>query len=273
MTFAMWYEYSERFVNPLSHDEVVHLKKSLLEKMPGDVWQKLANVRALMGYSVTRPGKSLFFMGMELGTHHEWNHDASLEWHLLEDPRRRGLLEYVCALGALYRQLPCLWRGDHDPNGYRWIDVADREQSVFSYARFDGQEHAVVVLNLTPVPRADYRLGAPARTRYRVALNSDAPEFGGSGYEAAVSACSDAVPYHGFEQSFTVSLPPLSMLVLVPEELPPPAAPDAPALSEAKPKGKARKGKKPRSTGEPAAPAVKQARTPRTRGPSRSPAA
>jgi hypothetical protein len=128
MTFAMWYEYSERFVNPLSHDEVVHLKKSLLEKMPGDVWQKLANVRALMGYSVTRPGKSLFFMGMELGTHHEWNHDASLEWHLLEDPRRRGLLEYVCALGALYRQLPCLWRGDHDPNGYRWIDVADREQ-------------------------------------------------------------------------------------------------------------------------------------------------
>jgi 1,4-alpha-glucan branching enzyme len=253
MTFAMWYEYSERFVNPLSHDEVVHLKKSLLEKMPGDVWQKLANVRALMGYSVTRPGKSLFFMGMELGTHHEWNHDASLEWHLLEDPRRRGLLEYVCALGALYRQLPCLWRGDHEPNGYRWIDVADREQSVFSYARFDGLEHAVVVLNLTPVPRADYRLGAPARTGYRVALNSDAPEFGGSGYAATVSACSDAVPYHGFEQSFTVSLPPLSMLVLVPEALPQPAASDAPALAEAKSERKPAKSKRPKAEKPPKA--------------------
>jgi 1,4-alpha-glucan branching enzyme len=240
LTFAMWYEYSEKFMNPLSHDEVVHLKKSLLEKMPGDVWQKLANVRTLMGYSVTRPGKSLFFMGMELGTHHEWNHDASLEWHLLEDPKRRGLMEYVAALGALYKELPCLWRGDHDPHGYRWIDVADREQSVFSYARFDGRDHAIVVLNLTPVPRHAYRLGAPVQTSYRVALNSDAPQFGGSSYPVAVAAETEPLPYHGFEQSLTISLPPLSMLVLVPESLPPEELPVSVAVSAASVKGDAK---------------------------------
>ncbi|WP_145979153.1 1,4-alpha-glucan branching protein GlgB [Gemmatimonas phototrophica] len=220
LTFAMWYEYSEKFMNPISHDEVVHLKKSMLEKMPGDTWQKLANLRTLIGYSITRPGKSLFFMGTELGTHHEWNHDVSLEWHLLSDPRRRGLMEYVAAVGALYREQPCLWRGDHDPSGYRWIDVADREQSVFSYARFDGRDHAVVVLNLTPVPRPHYRLGAPESTRYRVVLNSDVAEFGGSGFPVEAHTDAEAVPYHGFEQSFTVSLPPLSMLVLIPESLP-----------------------------------------------------
>jgi 1,4-alpha-glucan branching enzyme len=215
LTFAMWYEYSEKFMNPISHDEVVHLKKSMLEKMPGDTWQKLANLRTLIGYSITRPGKSLFFMGTELGSHHEWNHDVSLEWHLLSDPRRRGLMEYVAAVGALYREQPCLWRGDHDPSGYRWIDVADREQSVFSYARFDGRDHAVVVLNLTPVPRPHYRLGSPESTRYRVVLNSDAAEFGGSGFPVETHADAEAMPYHGFEQSFTVSLPPLSMLVLI----------------------------------------------------------
>ena len=225
LTFAMMYEYSEKFMNPLSHDEVVHLKRSLLEKMPGDVWQKLANLRALIGYSVTRPGKSLFFMGTELGSHREWNHDVSLEWHLLEDPRRRGLMDYMEALGALYRAEPCFWRADHEPGGYRWIDVANKEQSVLSYARFDGRAHAVVVLNLTPVPRPTYRLGAPEATRYRVALNSDAPQYGGSAYPVADVVESEAVPYHGFPQSFTVSLPPLGVLVLLPESLPELAAP------------------------------------------------
>jgi 1,4-alpha-glucan branching enzyme len=184
------------------------------------VWQKLANLRTLIGYSITRPGKSLFFMGTELGTHHEWNHDVSLEWHLLDDPGRRGLMDYVGALGTLYQQLPSLWRADHDPSGYRWIDVADREQSVFSYARFDGRDHTLVVLNLTPVPRPGYRLGAPANATYQVVLNSDALPFGGSGYPVQGIAHTEAVPFHGFEHSLTVSLPPLSMLVLVPEALP-----------------------------------------------------
>ncbi len=220
LTFAMMYEYSERFTNPLSHDEVVHLKKSLVEKMPGDVWQRFANLRALIGYSVTRPGKSLFFMGTELGSHHEWNHDLSLEWHLLGDARRQGLMTFMEALGALYRQHACFWRQDHEPSGFGWIDVTDKEQSVLSYARYDGGAHAVVVLNLTPVPRDAYRLGAPSAGTYHVVLNSDAAAFGGSGYTVAETVESEPVPYHGFSQSITVSLPPLSMLVLLPANQP-----------------------------------------------------
>ncbi len=220
LTFAMMYEYSERFMNPLSHDEVVHLKRSLLEKMPGDVWQRFANLRALIGYSITRPGKSLFFMGTELGSHHEWNHDISLEWHLMGDARRQGLMAFMESLGALYRQHSCFWRRDHEPSGFGWIDVSDKEQSVLSYARYDGSSHAMVVLNLTPVPREAYRLGAPATGTYHVVLNSDATSFGGSGYAVAGTTVAELVPYHGFPQSVTVSLPPLSILVLLPAQLP-----------------------------------------------------
>ena len=220
LTFAMMYEYSERFMNPLSHDEVVHLKRSLLEKMPGDVWQRFANLRALIGYSITRPGKSLFFMGTELGSHHEWNHDISLEWHLMGDARRQGLMAFMESLGALYRQHSCFWRRDHEPSGFGWIDVSDKEQSVLSYARYDGSSHAMVVLNLTPVPREAYRLGAPAMGTYHVVLNSDATSFGGSGYAVADTTVAELVPYHGFPQSVTVSLPPLSILVLLPAQLP-----------------------------------------------------
>lgn len=216
LTFAMMYEYSERFMNPLSHDEVVHLKKSLLEKMPGDTWQRFANLRALIGYSVTRPGKSLFFMGTELGVAREWNHDVSLEWHLLGDARRQGLMAFIAALGALYRQHSCFWRRDHEPSGFGWIDVSDKEQSVLSYARYDGASQAIVVLNLTPVPRATYRLGAPTMGTYQVVLNSDAAQYGGSGYVVSETIVAEAVPYHGFAQSVAVSLPPLSVLVLLP---------------------------------------------------------
>jgi len=222
LTFAMMYEYSERFVNPLSHDEVVHMKGSLLRKMPGDEWQRLANLRTLIGYSIARPGKSLFFMGTELGPWSEWNHDRSLEWHLHDDPGRRGLESFMAAAGALYREQSSFWRHDHDPSGFSWIDVADKEQSVLSFARFDGAAHAVVVLNLTPVPRDGYRLGAPMAGRYRVALNSDASEFGGSGYETADAVETDAEPYHGFPQSLSITLPPLSMLVLLPDPMPSP---------------------------------------------------
>ncbi|HEY0929095.1 MAG TPA: 1,4-alpha-glucan branching protein GlgB [Gemmatimonas sp.] len=217
LTFAIWYEYSERFMNPLSHDEVVHLKRSLLEKMPGDLWQKFANLRALIGYSVTRPGKSLFFMGTELAPHGEWNHDVSLEWELLEDPRRRGLSDFMQALQHAYRAHSCFWRADHEPSGFRWIDVTDREQSVLSYARFDGDAHALVVLNLTPVPRDQYRLGVPRAGRYRLLLNSDAAAFGGSNYPVYEEVNAEPTPYHGFDASIVLSLPPLAMLVLLPE--------------------------------------------------------
>ncbi|MEP6780451.1 MAG: 1,4-alpha-glucan branching protein GlgB [Gemmatimonadaceae bacterium] len=217
LTFAMMYEYSERFINPISHDEVVHLKKSMLEKMPGDMWQKLANLRTLIAYSITRPGKSLFFMGIELGVHREWNHDASLEWHLLNDPRRQGLMDFVSELGALYRANSCFWRRDHEPSGFAWIDVGDKEQSVLSYSRWDGVDHMVVVLNLTPIPREGYRVGAPASGSYRMALNSDDERFGGSGFSSNEVAHTEAVPNHGFPNSMMLTLPPLSVIVLRPE--------------------------------------------------------
>jgi 1,4-alpha-glucan branching enzyme len=208
---------TERFVNPLSHDEVVHGKRALLEKMPGDEWQKLANLRTLLTYQYTRPGKALLFMGTELAPHSEWNHDESLPWHLEVDPARQGLRRFMARLGRLYREHPELWRSDGDPAGFRWIDCNDRESSVVSYARHDGAAHVVVVLNLTPVPRTDYRIGAPAPGTYRELLSSDAGEFGGSGYATHARAATEAVPWHGCGQSMRLALPPLSALVLAPE--------------------------------------------------------
>jgi 1,4-alpha-glucan branching enzyme len=218
LTFAMMYEYSERFVNPLSHDEVVHMKRSLLEKMPGDYWQKFANLRALFGYQITRPGKTLLFMGSELAPHREWNHDTSLDWHLLQDPRRQGLMAWLSALGELYQAHPAFWRRDHEPNGFQWIDVGDKEQSVLSYVRRDNERHAMVVLNLTPVAREGYRIGAPAAGAYTVALSSDEARFGGSGLSAGDRMETHPESWHGFEQSVTLTLPPLSCVVLLPDE-------------------------------------------------------
>jgi len=217
LTFAMLYEHRERFVNPLSHDEVVHGKRSLLEKMPGDTWQKLANLRLLLAYQYTRPGKQLLFMGTELAPHHEWNHDASLDWHLADDPARRGLARFLATLGALYQAHPCLWRTDPDGSGFAWIDCTDRDASILSYERRDGAAHLVVVLNLTPVPRDGYRIGIPGSGDYVVRLDSDAAEFGGSGYRALPSTITvEDVPWQGHARSVVLRLPPLAALVLEP---------------------------------------------------------
>ena len=216
LTFAMMYEYSERFIMPLSHDEVVHLKKSLLEKMPGDEWQKLANLRALLAYQYTRPGKSLLFMGTEIAQTTEWNHDASVDWHLLEQPRHRGFLEFMKALGRVYRERPALWRRDHEHEGFSWIDVADRDNSVLSYVRRDGSDHVVVVLNLTPIPREDYLIGAPAAGSYVQLLSTDDAAFGGSGYRTKERVETEPTPMHGFQQALRLVLPPLGVLVLAP---------------------------------------------------------
>jgi 1,4-alpha-glucan branching enzyme len=216
LTFAMMYEYSERFCNPLSHDEVVHLKRSLLGKMPGDRWQRFANLRALLAYMVTRPGKALLFMGTELAPEGEWNHEQALPWALLEDPLHRGVHDCLAQLGALYRAHPCLWRRDHDPSGHAWIVVDDRAHSVLAFARHDGAAHLVVVANLTPVPRPGYRLGVPASGGYAVRLNTDAPAFGGSGYAVPARLAVEPEPQHGFTQSVVATLPPLSVLVLEP---------------------------------------------------------
>jgi 1,4-alpha-glucan branching enzyme len=219
LTFAMMYEHSEHFIMPLSHDEMVHLKGSLYGKMPGDHWQKMANLRALLAYQVTRPGKSLLFMGIELAAPEEWNHDQSLPWHLLDDPSRAAFMAYVARLGEVYKRLPPFWGEDPEPEGFEWIDIADRANSIFSYLRRTGDDHAIVVLNLTPVPHERYRIGVPEWGEYLVALSSDDQRWGGSGYGAADRARVDDVPWHGRRYSVELTLPPLGVLVLVPSRL------------------------------------------------------
>jgi 1,4-alpha-glucan branching enzyme len=213
ITFAMLYEYSERFIMPLSHDEVVHLKGSLLQKMPGDPWQKLANLRLLLAYQYTRPGKKLLFMGTELAPWREWTENTSLDWHLADDPPRRRFAKFVEDLGALYAKTPALWRADHEPSGFSWIDCSDSEASILSYVRRDGESLVVVALNLTPVPRENYRIGAPVAGTYVKRLDSDDEEYGGTGYDTAASVESEDVPYHGLPQSIVLRLPPLAALV------------------------------------------------------------
>jgi 1,4-alpha-glucan branching enzyme len=214
LTFAMIYEHSERFVMPLSHDEMVHLKGSMLQKMPGDEWQRLANLRTLLAYQFTRPGKVLLFMGTELAPWTEWNHDTSLDWHLLQDPARAGFVKFMERMGDVYRRCTPLWRNDHSWEGFSWIDVSDRENSVLSFVRWDGMEHVVVVMNLTPIPREHYRIGAPTPGAYVPLLNTDAPEFGGSGFGNVGRVETEPSPFHGYAQSMTLTLPPLSAVVL-----------------------------------------------------------
>src|SRR5689334_6154853 len=220
ITFAMLYEYSERFIMPLSHDEVVHLKGSMLDKMPGDDWQKLANLRLLLTYMVTRPGKKLLFMGTELATWNEWNHDTSLDWHLLrDDPRRAAFCQFLTRLAHVYREHSPLWRQDESWEGFQWVDVADRDNSVISFLRRDGDQHVLVVMNLTPVPREDYRIGVPHAGAYAKLLSSDDSEWAGSGHAAVDRLQTEPAPFHGFSQSISLTLPPLGAVVLAPDDL------------------------------------------------------
>jgi 1,4-alpha-glucan branching enzyme len=218
LTFAMIYEYSERFVMPLSHDEVVHGKGSLLNKLAGDEWQKFANLRTLLAYMFTRPGKKLLFMGTELAPWKEWDHEASLDWSLLNDDARRAkFCAFVGHLSQVYHARPEFWRRDSDWEGFSWVSTDDRENSVMAYVRRDGEKHSLVVLNLTPVPREQYRLGVPASGPYREVLNSDAAEWGGSGHPTRQRVMTEPAPFHGFRQSVDLTLPPLCVLVLTPE--------------------------------------------------------
>ena len=216
LTFASLYEEQEAFVMPLSHDEVVHGKGSLLSKMSGDEWQRFANLRTLLAYQWTRPGKQLVFMGTELAPVAEWDCDRSLDWHLAADPLRAGLSRFLEDLGRLYRSHPCLWRWDHDAVGFQWIDCSDRENSVLAYLRWDGDAHLVCILNLTEVPRPGYRIGVPFPGSYRECLSSDAGAYGGSNWPTVGTAITDDRPCHGLSHSIEVSLPPLSALLLVP---------------------------------------------------------
>ncbi len=217
LTFSMIYEYSERFINSISHDEVVHGKRALIDKMPGDLWQKFANLRLLLCYQYTRPGKVLFFMGTEVAQYSEWNHDGSVDWALGQEPERQQLAQFMVELGRLYHERPELWRNDPDQDGFEWIDCSDRDNSVLSFVRRDGDRHLVVVLNMTPVPRENYRIGAPAAGRYHQRLSTDDPRFGGGEFETHAEVHTEDVPAHGRAQSMVLRLPPLGALVLVPE--------------------------------------------------------
>jgi len=219
LTFSMIYAYSENFVLPLSHDEVVHGKGSLLRKMPGDRWQQLANLRALYAYQWAHPGKKLLFMGGELAQEAEWSHDSSLEWHLLERPEHAGVQALLRDLNALYRSEPALYELDHDPHGFRWLDANDVQRNIVAFARFpeDGRRPLVCVANLSPVPREDYRVGLPHGGRWREALNTDSELYGGSNVGNLGGVDAEDAPWQGQPVSAAMTLPPLGVVWLVPE--------------------------------------------------------
>jgi len=215
LTFNLWYAFFENFILPLSHDEVVHMKGSLLGKMPGDDWQKFANLRLLLGYQYTHPGKKLLFMGGEFGQWGEWDHDRSLEWHLLEYHPHQGLQRWVRDLNAFYRSHPALYEKDFTPEGFEWIDFKDADQSVISYLRkgVNPDDPVLVVCNFTPVPRQGYRVGVPREGFWQEMLNSDAEEYGGSGWGNFGGLPADPIPSHGKLYSLSVSIPPLSIMI------------------------------------------------------------
>ena len=214
--FGLVYAFSENFVLPLSHDEVVHGKGSLLAKMPGDDWQRFANLRAYYGFMWGHPGKKLLFMGQEFAQPTEWNHDVPLPWDLLAQPAHAGVQALVRALNGLYRATPALHRRDCEADGFEWVVADDAAQSVFAWLRHDGQGgSALVVVNFTPVPRPGYRIGLPAAGPWRVALDTDARAFGGSGSGADAPRI-EAVASHGHPQSLVLDLPPLATLFLLP---------------------------------------------------------
>ncbi|AMR81177.1 1,4-alpha-glucan branching protein GlgB [Cupriavidus nantongensis] len=217
MTFGLVYAWSEAFVLPLSHDEVVHGKGSMIGKVPGDDWQRFAGLRAYYGFMWAHPGKKLLFMGGELAQWHEWNHDAELDWPLLDQPMHRGMHTLVRDLNRLYRELPALHALDHSPEGFQWVVGDDNHNSVFAWLRragADSREVVLAVANMTPVPRHGYRVGVPFAGTWRECLNTDAAVYGGSnvGNGGAVTAID--VPSHGQPASLALTLPPLATLVL-----------------------------------------------------------
>ena len=219
LTFSLLYAFSENFILPLSHDEVVHGKGSLLAHVPGDGWQKAATLRALFGFMYGHPGKKLMFMGDEFGQLREWSHDRSLDWHLLDDDRHAGLRQYVRDLNWLCRSEPALHERDVEPDGFQWIECHDADASVVAFVRRarNPDDHVIVVVNFTPVPREHYAIGVPRAGRYRELLNSDAALYGGSDLGNGGSVRTAAAPRHGFDASVSLTVPPLACLMLTPD--------------------------------------------------------
>ncbi len=219
VTFSLLYAFSERFLLPFSHDEVVHGKKSLLARMPGDAWQQHATLRTLLGYMFVHPGRKLLFMGAEIGQWREWNHDWELDWAVLGDARHAGLQRWVRDLNQVYQTTTPLWSEDDSPAGFSWIDCHDSDNSVISLLRWDPEARTVVaaVANFTPTPRHAYRIGVPVGGRWRERLNSDATVYGGSGAGNAGAVEAEEVPRHGHPHCLNLVVPPLGFLLLEPE--------------------------------------------------------
>jgi 1,4-alpha-glucan branching enzyme len=216
LTFSMMYAYNENFILSLSHDEVVHLKGSLMGKMSGDWWQKFAQVRLLFGYQYTHPGKKLNFMGAEIGQWSEWSEARGLDWHLMELPTHQALNRWVKDLNHLYTSEPALYEQDYKPAGFRWIDANDADNSTFSYVRYgkDKDDFIVVVANFTPVPRMGHRIGVPEAGYYQELLNSDAEIYGGGNVGNMGGKHTEAVYSHGFNYSLNLNIPPLGIVLL-----------------------------------------------------------
>jgi 1,4-alpha-glucan branching enzyme len=222
LTFSMVYAYSENFVLPISHDEVVHGKRSLLRKMPGDDWQQFANLRALLGFMWAHPGKHLLFMGSEFGQGSEWSEQNGLDWWVLQFDRHAGVQRLMRDLNVVYRDSPALWSQDSVPEGFSWIDANDAHGNVLSFLRFGSQEHGVPVMacvvNFSPMPHDNYQVGLPLAGRWREVLNTDATGYGGSGMGNLGAVTAVPRPWHGRPASAAIVLPPLSVLWLTPEE-------------------------------------------------------
>ena len=220
------YAWSERFILPLSHDEVVHLKGSLLGKMSGDPWKRFANLRALYGWMWAHPGKKLLFMGGELADEREWAHESELDWRLLDDPPHAGVQRLMVDLGALYTASPALWELDESPSGFEWIDAGNADQNVLSFVRRDahGNPGIACIANFAPVVRYDFRVGLPLPGQWTEVLNTDALPYGGSGIGNMGTVDAEAQPMHAFAYSARLTLPPLAVLWLAPPAVVPPIA-------------------------------------------------
>ncbi len=214
LSFSMVYAYDENFVLPISHDEVVHGKGSMVQKMPGDEWQKFANLRAYFGFMFAHPGKKLQFMGNEFAQYKEWDHDSELDWNVLNNPNNKGIHSLYRRLNQVYTSEPALHQLDHEQSGFKWIDLDNADASIFAFARFaaDEKQTIVVLINFTPNVYENYRLGVPKPGRYTVMLNTDSNEFNGSNYEVDSSYDTTAVTSHSCSQSIEISVPPLAAL-------------------------------------------------------------
>ena len=222
ITFSLLYAFTENFILPFSHDEVVHGKGSMIGKMPGDDWQKFANLRLLYGYMFAHPGKKLMFMGCEIGQWLEWNHDREVEWNLLEYPLHAGLKRWVRDLNTLYRASKSLYEVDFEPLGFEWVDCNDHQRSVVSFLRKGRNSHSLVLLvcNFTPVPRYNYQVGVPRGGVWKEILNSDAPLYGGSGRGNMGAVEANPLAIHGRPSSLSLTLPPLGIVMFAPDDAP-----------------------------------------------------